>query len=659
MVYNEEGKEKGLQKKEKGINKRNTCIFLRDKIKDIEIQCGKLKDYLKKKEEEKKIFEISTVLLKQYHSYLNNKLYNNISSCLPIFHHIFVTSCGIIFTNNDCYINDEKNKINKIKNINNHLLYCKHGKSSFSDHCIYDEDICKNISSIYNSMKGKNKCTLVKQTNILYEEKENMLCTTLEDQSKKKKSCYVYNIQNNNINNNMFIESMTSGNNKKKLKENNIIYLSSLEGKKKNMYKKYKNDQDKSTLYTHNNNNNNNKTLIKKKKKKFTTIYNENNKSISSTILNTSINNIKKKKKMDYLNRKFIDKKYPTEENLIISSSHTVDTISELVNMNNLSSDNNISTYNDIHVQNVCNKSNKIKRYNQNNLIKKIKNPTKYEISSSSSILLGSKTNAHNYYNDIYDEEYKKKNYHINKMNMQYNEPYNIQYIKEKQKTKTKTKTKTKKKKKKKKDESYIDSYIDLIKNVKVFSFFENKEQIIQNNTFTNFFNNIKNFFFFSSNEKKEQKENNTSNHNNPFEQNKNINNKRQYNILKYQCVIKSKGIKIFLCVCPNCSKHFYLLIKKGSQKKMISKVLHPSHFTTLVKNLKKQKINLLKDEYEQMSDDNPSFKNIPYLDITTVEFFNDSLYYDETLQDFCQCYLKINETPNNFYDNMDILLYI
>ncbi|SOV75500.1 conserved Plasmodium protein, unknown function [Plasmodium sp. gorilla clade G3] len=643
MIYNEEGKEKGLQKKKKEIKKRNTCIFLRDKIKDLEIQCGKLNDYLKKKEEKKKIFQLSTVILKQYHSYKNNKLYNNISLCLPIFNHIFLTSCGIIFTNNDFYINDEKKKIN------NHHLYCKNGKYSFSDHCIYDEDICKNISSLYYYMKGNNKSKLIKEKNILYEEKENILSTTLEDQSKKNRSCYVYNIQNNNINNNMSIESMTSENNKKKLKENNIIYLSSLEGKKKYIYEKYKNDQNTSTLYTYNNNNNNNKTLVKKKKK-FTTIYNENNKSISSTILNTSFNNTKNKKKIDYLNHKFNDKKYTTDENLIISSSHTVDTISELVNMNYLLSDNNISTYNDIHVQqNVCKKSNKKKKYNHNNIIK---NTTKDEISSNSSILLGSTTNAHNYYNDIYDEKYIQKKNNINKINMQYIEPYNVQYIKEKQKKK-------KKKKKKKNNESYIDSYIDLIKNVKVFSFFENKEQIIQNNAFANFFNNIKNFFFFSSNEKNEQKQNSTSNHINPYEQKKYINNKRQYNILKYQCVIKSKGIKIFLCVCPNCSKHFYLLIKKGSQKKMISKVLHPSHFATLVKNLKKQKIHLLKNENEQMSDDNPSIKNIPYLDITTIEFFNDSLYYDETVQDFCQCYLKINETSNNFYDNMDILLYI
>ncbi|KYO00663.1 hypothetical protein PGSY75_0806100 [Plasmodium gaboni] len=671
MVYNEERKEKGLQKKKKEINKRNTRILLRDKIKDIEIQCGKLNDYLKKKEEEKKIFQISTVILKQYHSYLYNKLYNNISVCLPVFHHIFLTTCGIIFTNNDCYINDERqkinkinkinninkinkinktNKINKINRINNHLLYCKNAEYSFSDHCIYDEDICKNISWIYYSMKEKNESKLIEQTNILYEEKENNLSTTLEDQSKKKRSCYVYNIQNNNINNNISIETMTSENNKKKLKEENIIYLSSLEGKK--MYEKYKNDQDTNVLYTYNNNDKMKNIPLKKKKKKITTSYNENNKSISSTVLNTPLNITKKKKKMDYLNLKFIDKKYTTDENLIISSSHTVDTISELVNMNYLSSDNNISTYSDIYIQTVCKKSKKIKKYDHNNIIK---NPIKNEMSSNSSILLSNKTTSHNYYNDIYDEEYIKKkkiNMQYNEpYDMQYNEPYNIQYIKEKQKKK--------KKKKKKKNESYIDSYIDLIKNVKVFSFFENKEQIIQNNTFTNFFNNIKNFFFFSSNEKNEEKENNTSNYNNPYEQKKNINNKRQYNILKYQCVIKSKGIKIFLCVCPNCSKHFYLLIKKGSRKKMISKVFHPSHFATLVKNLKKQKINLLKDEKEQMNDDNPSIKNIPYLDITTVEFFNDSLYYDETVQDFCQCYLKINETPNNFYDNMDILLYI
>ncbi|CRG93381.1 conserved Plasmodium protein, unknown function [Plasmodium gallinaceum] len=189
--------------------------------------------------------------------------------------------------------------------------------------------------------------------------------------------------------------------------------------------------------------------------------------------------------------------------------------------------------------------------------------------------------------------------------------------------------------KKKINNKSYIDLYVDIIKNGKVFSFFENKKK--EKNTFEKFVNQIKNIFFINEN-----KDN----------QLKNIEKKKdEFNILKYQCLIKSRKMKIYLCVCPNCSKNFYLLIKKSSNKKLISKVFHPSHFSSLVNDLRKQKTNIFNEQNKKKSE---SF----CLDINSVEYFYEEKCFNENNFDFCNCYSKIEKT-NNFFDNLDILLYI
>ncbi|CRG98470.1 conserved Plasmodium protein, unknown function [Plasmodium relictum] len=554
------------------MEKYKSIKEIRDGIKEMELECRKLKKDIKKKEKDRKLFKISTVVLKKYNSYLYNNL-NNFSN--NHFNYIFMYSCGILFTNTT-FENDNKGHSNNLINSN---------ISNFFRH-EENEKINKSNISLVNIIKQKK---LFHKNKHLEKKKHEKYKEHSELSSKKKGVNNMNNIYYNFSlkNYEKSIESVKSEVMKSEVKntffnikeKDNLLNIIILD-KKEREIEEYDNEQDKNVNCLKEQMFKKNYEQIKKKKKKKSFI----------TTLNSNFYNDSKKKK-SYYNFHF-DREYnkKEEKNLnsdgLNSASNIINSI--LSHKDNFSNLNKNCIYNFSHMNNI---------YDE----KKIRDDKDYKLKYSSNELLKDKSS--------YCSLYRNKKYY---------------------------------EKKRTNNRSHIDSYIDLIKNDKVFSFFENKKKT--KNTFIGFMNQIKNIFFLNENKDnciKEIKEK-----------------KEEFNILKYQCLIKSKKVEIYLCVCPNCLKNFYLLIKKSSNKKLKSKVFHPSHFSSLVSDLKKQKAHFLSEQNIQKYENFSDKKNF-CLDINSVEYFYETKIFNENENkfDYCSCYIKMEK--NNFFDNLDILLYI
>ncbi|KEG03562.1 conserved Plasmodium protein, unknown function [Plasmodium vinckei vinckei] len=211
-----------------------------------------------------------------------------------------------------------------------------------------------------------------------------------------------------------------------------------------------------------------------------------------------------------------------------------------------------------------------------------------------------------------------------------------------------------------------IDSYTDIIQNDKILLAYENKNpnEEKSSSTFGGFMSNIKKIFFndkqnmlsYKNDERDLINELELEKQDTNEKKIKKNPNKTDMSILKFQCIIKSKRIRIYLCVCPNCTKQFYLLIKKFPNKKIISKVFPPSLFFSFVENLKKNNQDSFyqkdKQKWEQISNEENQFN-------TYHDNMSSSFNLPDSNSKFCNCYIGIEEKDNNLFENLDMLVYL
>ncbi|EUD72428.1 hypothetical protein YYG_02329 [Plasmodium vinckei petteri] len=504
--------------------------YIRDQIKEIELESKIINKHIKKLEEERKIFQLSTVLLEKYSSFINIKLANNLS--IHIFNNTFLNSCGILFTNypyDEIYYNSSYNNITPYAQCGNSTI--KRITSNYV--CNENDNIESNkYNNIFRINPKKEK----------YEAPSSKLDDKINNQTKRTHSCH-------------------------------NIYI-----------KNYKKSKD--TLK-----NNNNVSKIKRE------TFHSNFKDDTNMLF--------EERQLNKLNNSYniIDSKMIESENYM-SSDAEINT-----NINTFNEKNNIKNYNKLKLMQMgIPKENKPYMEQPNSNLKESMN-----FSSSS--------------NDEYNA-------------YSYIEPQN--------------------------NLNNIDSYTDIIKNDKILLAYENKNpnEEKSSSTFGGFMSNIKKIFFNDKQNMLSYK-NGESDLINELELEKQDTNEKKIkknpnktdmSILKFQCVIKSKRIRIYLCVCPNCTKQFYLLIKKFPNKKIISKVFPPSLFSSFVENLRKNNEDFFyqkdKQKWEQISNEENQFN-------TYHDNISSSFNFPDSNSKFCNCYIGIEEKDNNIFENLDILFFL
>ncbi|SBT74773.1 conserved Plasmodium protein, unknown function [Plasmodium malariae] len=588
--------------------------YIRNQVKQTELECQILNKYLKKVEEERKIFDLSTVVLKKYNSYLNNNLINNID--FHYFRNVFLNTCGILFTNSyTTFERDSDNDMSKGTYLRASV------KRSISDYTRNKYNNKKNRNSNSNilswvKLKKEKYKQLEKKKSIM-----SFVNPSKQGTTKINRSCYSYNTLKNYK---KLIESQKSED-KLKWKISKLSFNGKEACNEANDEAEVEEDVEDENEYDSpsdsetdinikllkekmniNNYEQARKKEEKKKKKK---------KNFSITTLNGYLDSKARDIKSPWINSHDF-KKYVEE-----AESGNI-TKSGCTNKNNKNCkriyDMGLSNYRTftskhdrsylVHTENTFHGQEKKKKG------KKGKNTYEEQMYT-----LDEKSFSYNSLSS-------SSSYYRNKNNMD---------------------------RKKMNNTSYIDSYIDMIKKDKIFSYFENKTET-KSSTFSDLMNNIKKLFFFG--EKKD-------NENEDLESEKQNKQKGDFKILKYQCLVKSKRGKIYLCVCPNCAKKFYLLIKKGSNKKTISKVFPPSHFSSVVEYLKRQETQCLNEQkYEKCADSKSS-----QLEISSLKYFYESASFieNENSVNFCKCYARMNDSNNNnnnsdnFFGNLDMLLYL
>ncbi|CXI78475.1 conserved Plasmodium protein, unknown function [Plasmodium berghei] len=514
----------------RGKKTKKNIKYIRDQIKEIELESKIINKHIKKLEEERKIFQLSTVLLEKYSSFINTKLANNLS--IHIFNNTFLNSCGILFTNyphNEIYYN----------NISPYPQYGNYTIKHISSNYICNENDNKENSKYnnifrLNSKKGKYEVENIKAAS-------NKLDDKINNQTTRTHSCH-------------------------------NIYI-----------KNYKKSKD----------------ILKNKNNVF-------------------------KIKRETLHSNFKD---PT--NMLFEESHFKKLNNNYTITDNklIESENYMSRDDEINTSiTILNEKNNMKNYNKLKLmqteIQKEKKPYMEQLDLNLKESINDSTSSNDEYNaDSYIESQN--------------------------------------------DLNDIDPYTDLIKNDKILLTYENQNlnEEKSSSTFGGFMNNIKKIFFNDQknilsyknsesdliNELELEKQ-----HTNEKKKKKNTN-KTDMSILKFKCVIKSKRIKIYLCVCPNCTKQFYLLIKKFPNKKIISKVFHPFLFSSFVESLKKNNDDFFyqkdKHKWEQLSNMENQFN--AYHDNTL------SFNFPDSNSKFCNCYIGIEERDNNIFENLDMLVYL
>ncbi|GAW78976.1 hypothetical protein, conserved [Plasmodium gonderi] len=600
--------------------KKNLCVKgknIRDHVKEIEQECRQLSKYIKRVERERKLFQISTVVQNKYNFYLNNNFLNSVS--IYSSNSIFVNSCGIIFTSNtklEDYYNPSED------------AYCR----------AYTE--CSNSDSQGREYKcGKD---------VLY---ESILIHQNEEQSRwllqKKKNRTLWKSTEEGYHpklSNFQVGGLHKYNHSQNCEQ---LWKNRMNGKKTNykgynFSKKWMKDSDYSGgTYNNVNSEELEDELSVEKEREREKIYQDHasgvGKNMNSHVMNQDmyINNYeqsgekvgkkKKKKKifMTRLNSYFYSDQ--EEENMLHANFNTF-----MQNSNERNEKKKLP-----HV-----------RRDTRNIINRLRNkdlPLDGKLIEK--IPEGLSSYLHTNSAHIGEAKKKKgKKKWLEKNNT--TEEQTITSISLQDQSDNENNIK-------KNNRNYIDSYIDIIKGRNIFSFFENKTNK-EGNAFTDFMQNVKKIFFF-----KEKNEAQKGKWKSDGENSEDI------NILKYQCLIKSRKITIYLCVCPNCEKSFYLLIKKTSNKKMIPKVLSPDEFTILTENLKKQKQQFFNQyrENKNIGIKDIDNKRFLHLDIHSVEYFCDSVFLINENENrdkyFCNCYVRMDEgNEEGIYRDINMLAY-
>ncbi|EAA17138.1 c-13 antigen, putative [Plasmodium yoelii yoelii] len=503
-------------KREKKTKK--SIKYIRDQIKEIELESKIINKHIKKLEEERKIFKLSTVLLEKYSSFISTKLANNLS--IHIFNNTFLNSCGILFTNyphNEIYYN----------NLSSYPQYDNYTIKQISSNYVYNENVnTENVNT--ENVNTEN----VKYSNIF--------------RVNSKKGKYE-------------VENMKTASNKLDDKINN---------------------QTKRTHSCHN-------IYIKNYKKTKDTLKNKNN---VFKIKRESFHSYFK----DPINMLFEENQFKNlNNNYIITNNKLIES------ENYISSDAEINT----NIA-ILNKKNSMKNYNKLKLMQMETQKEKKTYMGQINLNLKDSINFSTSSNDEYNAH---------------------SYIK----SQSQSQSKNEEKNEEKKQDKSSSTFGGFMNNVKKFFFNDQKNILSYKNSESDLINELE-FEKQHRNEKKIQKNEK----------------KTDMSILKFQCVIKSKRTKIYLCVCPNCTKQFYLLIKKIPNKKIISKVFPPFLFSSFVENLRKNNEDLFyqndKHKWEQLSNMENQFNT--YHDNTSS--FNST----DSNSKFCNCYIGFRERDNNIF---------
>ncbi|CAA9986209.1 conserved Plasmodium protein, unknown function [Plasmodium knowlesi strain H] len=200
-------------------------------------------------------------------------------------------------------------------------------------------------------------------------------------------------------------------------------------------------------------------------------------------------------------------------------------------------------------------------------------------------------------------------------------------------------------------DKISTDSYISMISKGNVFSFFTNKNEN-KYNPFCHFVNNVKRIFFLSE---KEENQNGRC----TGEKEK----KELMNSLRFKCLVKFKKIIMYACVCPHCGKHFYLLLKKSGRKKIMPRVLSPSHFFSIITLLREQWKDAVEGGINTGDNDIPHL-DIAHLDTHLIEYFSDSVMTHHEIgknsdEHFCNCYVGMDEGGGSLFGDANVLAYL
>ncbi|SBS79926.1 conserved Plasmodium protein, unknown function [Plasmodium ovale curtisi] len=531
-------------KRKKKVNRRSKQLWeeIRIEVEDIARECQELKAHIERKEEERKSFQLSTVVLEKYNSFLNRQLVNSIP--IRMFSDVFVNSCGFLFTNNTTHEGDD-------------VTFRGNPRNGFAQR--------SNSDCSPNGYNVKNVCQHnVCGVNIKIEKNE-------QGQGKKDKKLLQGQAEERKIPH----SSMTGA-------PNSAVMLA--EGFATDSCVFHHRDiDDVEEISIH---------LLREK-------------------MHAKTYEHARKKKTSGVHHSHIVKEYPKGGRIKREMYEHV-------------SDNDNDPLDNFLLQEG-----------------KFRNDWDFR----------------NFFpmNSTHKNEKKKKKKNEQSLAIQ-EKFFSNEYLMSSNLHYTNEDTVVNKKKN---ELNHDDKCTDLFNGGKDFSPLEKKTKA-KGNTFADFVRSVKNIFFFS--EKGVSRQNEGSS-----EYGEAVTQKGNENILKYHCLVKSRRGKIYICICPNCEKKFYLLIKKSSNKKVTPKVFPPSHFPAMLENLRKLKSppshrkheNKVSSRRERGKETFPSNSLCMYNN--AVECFYDSSFFSENDNslNFCSCYIGMEEISSGFFEDVDMLLYL
>ncbi|EDL43781.1 hypothetical protein, conserved [Plasmodium vivax] len=107
----------------------------------------------------------------------------------------------------------------------------------------------------------------------------------------------------------------------------------------------------------------------------------------------------------------------------------------------------------------------------------------------------------------------------------------------------------------------------------------------------------------------------------------------------KFRCLVKAKRIVLYTCVCPQCEKNFYLLMRRSGRGKVAPRVLPPAQFAAVISHLREQR------------------GGIPHMDIPHMDVAH--LAPHEAGEHFCSCYVGMDEGGGGLFGDADVLAYL
>ncbi|SBT30528.1 conserved Plasmodium protein, unknown function [Plasmodium ovale wallikeri] len=531
-------------KRKKNVSRRSKQLWeeIRSEVEDIALECQELKAHIERKEEERKSFQLSTVVLEKYNSFLNRQLVSSIP--IRMFSDVFINSCGFLFTNNTTHERDDDTFRGYPSN-----GFAQRSNSDCSPNgCnvknVFQHNVCGENMKIEKNEQGQGK-----------KDKK-----PLQRRAEERKSPHY---------------SMTGA-------PNSAVMLASGFATDSCVFHHGDTD-DVEEISIH---------LLREKMHAKT--YEHARKKKTSGVHHSNI--VKENPKGERIKREMYEH---------VSNNDNDPLDNSLLQEGKFRNDRDFRNFfptNSTHK----NEKKKKKKYEQSLAVQEKIVSNEYLMSSNS-----------HYTNE--DTVVKKKKNELNN----------------------------------------VDKCTDLFKGGKDFSPLEIKTKA-KGNTFADFVRSIKNIFFFS--EKGVSRQNEGSS-----EYGEAVTQKGNQNILKYHCLVKSRRGKIYICICPNCEKKFYLLIKKSSNKKVTPKVFPPSHFPAMLENLGKLKSppphrrheNKVPSLRERGKEALPSSSFCMYNN--AVECFYDSSFFSEkdNSLNFCSCYIGMEEISSGFFEDVDMLLYL